>query len=427
MSMPPEIPRRRVRAKVNPPRASAVPLQEIPVPEAAAQLAAPDAVVLVPDTPNAQEDALASPPKDKFYKVQTTDVLLHRYRVKHAIGAGSFGTVVKAEDNSTGKAVAVKFFHHSETSKTMPANEELMYAKILAGCNPHIDLFAHIIGSGVHRGFRFIAFDFCQSTLYDLSKGYSGFLPLPSRHIMEISFQLIRAVEYLHSLDIIHTDLKPDNIGIRSQESAKVAWLDTQSGFKEKKILVSAQICILDFGNAMHNPRSVGFPGRVAALPYRAPEVTLGWSWSFGVDVYAVGCIIGELYVMRQLFDGAIQSDQEHLAAIDRLLGPYATDHAKRIELMYPGTFKFGDIPRVRFPPLMAIPPTSVVHVEAWRRLDAIRPLSSIIHDVALHDLLKKMLALESENRIGMACAAKHQYFDPLGSTTSIVVSADQI
>ncbi len=57
-----------------------------------------------------------------------------------------------------------------------------------------ISLFAAVLGSGTHLGFHCIVFDLCEGTLYDLIKGYSGFLPLPARHVLEMAYQLVSGI-----------------------------------------------------------------------------------------------------------------------------------------------------------------------------------------------------------------------------------------
>jgi len=54
---------------------------------------------------------------------------------------------------------------------------------------------------------------------------------------------------------------------------------------------------------------------------YRAPEVILGWGWSFPSDLWSAGCIIAELYRGELLF--GTHDNEEHLALIERAVGPF--------------------------------------------------------------------------------------------------------
>lgn len=135
--------------------------------------------------------------------------------------------------------------------------------------------------------------------------------------------------------------------------------------------------------------------GRVGTRAYRSPEVTLGasrvsfavalrvslWSekglpWGFGVDVFAVGIVIAEIYLGKQLFPSDLGCDREHLAALDRVLGPFPRAYAHTIDTRFPGTFNLNDgVVKVHYPS-----PGTKVTRESYgvpmRRLECMRPLS---------------------------------------------------
>ncbi|KAI9062000.1 kinase-like protein [Trametes sanguinea] len=327
-------------------------------------------------------------------------------------GIGNFGTVVRAEDNVTGTLVAIKLLHVCEDRNPDPLVEERMYEKLLSGCNPHIDLFAAVLGSGDHQGFHCIVFELCQGTLFDIIRGDINVLPLPARHLIEIAYQLVKAVEYLHSLGIAHTDIKPDNIALRCQDIATIHWLEPVTGFHEKRILVCPQICVIDLGKAV-DVRGVAQFGRIGVQGYRAPEVVMGLPWSYGVDSFAIGCTIGELYTMTAIFEPDIEGDREYLAAIDRVLGPFPTGYATALEAKYPGTFCVAERVSVKYPPTLDGIPRSE-DADAMRRLERIRPIHAHIHEPDLCDLLCRLMAVDPGERGRLEDLGKHKYFDAL-------------
>jgi len=76
-------------------------------------------------------------------------------------------------------------------------------------------------------------------------------------------------------------------------------------------------IKLIDFGCAAWEG---GPPGSVVqTCYYRAPEVTLGLSWTYPCDMWSVGCIILELFEMRRTFDTL--STAQHLALMERVCG----------------------------------------------------------------------------------------------------------
>jgi len=94
--------------------------------------------------------------------------------------------------------------------------------------------------------------------------------PLPLGDVARIAVDTARALQYVHSYNVIHRDVKPHNILLRRGE-AKLA----------------------DFGNATMGPLA---RGRAGSTAYMAPEmVDEARSYTYLVDVWSLGCVVGAM------------------------------------------------------------------------------------------------------------------------------------
>ncbi|KAK3728556.1 hypothetical protein QZH41_011634 [Actinostola sp. cb2023] len=178
---------------------------------------------------------------------------------------------------------------------------------------------------------------------------------------------LLKGVAYCHNRGIMHRDLKPANLLISSTGHLKIA----------------------DFGLArvFSNEGDRLYSHQVATRWYRAPELLYGArKYDEGVDLWAVGCIFGELLNNSPLFPG--ENDIEQLCCVLRTLG---TPN----EEIWPDMADLPDYNKITFPDMPAIP------------LEKIVPDAS---DEAI-DLLKKFLVYPSNSRIPASEALIHPYF----------------
>jgi len=117
---------------------------------------------------------------------------------------------------------------------------------------------------------------------------HSQQVPLTEKMIQFILYQMLSAVHYMHSADIIHRDMKPENILINKKLELKIA--DMNLARKE-------------------NNEDVTY--YVTSRPYRAPEVFVNGSvYTKAIDIWSIGCILAEMLGKTVLFQGSDYVDQ---------------------------------------------------------------------------------------------------------------------
>eukprot|EP00826_Nyctotherus_ovalis_P005686 TRINITY_DN11293_c0_g1_i6.p1 TRINITY_DN11293_c0_g1~~TRINITY_DN11293_c0_g1_i6.p1 ORF type:complete len:561 (+),score=128.06 TRINITY_DN11293_c0_g1_i6:125-1807(+) len=175
----------------------------------------------------------------------------------------------------------------------------------------------------------------------------------------------------MHKNGFFHRDLKPENLLINNSAAGPV-------------------IKICDFGQAREIRSTPPYTEYIATRWYRAPECLLRSNvYSSPVDIFAIGCIMAELYLGRPLFPGSSESDQ--LFKICSVLGtPTAAT--------WPEGLKLGIKIGYQFPHFVAT------------------PLSSLIPSASKEaiDLMTAMLSFNPQKRITAAEALAHPYFASL-------------
>merc|ERR1719265_969519 len=113
--------------------------------------------------------------------------------------------------------------------------------------------------------------------------------PLQPTTIRNLNFQLCRGVEFCHASRIIHRDIKPQNLLIDHRMRLKIA----------------------DFGLARAFTLPVPkYTHEVVTVWYRPPEILLGAPlYSLPVDIWSIGCVLGEMATGQPLFAGDSEID----------------------------------------------------------------------------------------------------------------------
>ncbi|KAF7289364.1 Kinase-like protein [Mycena indigotica] len=150
---------------------------------------------------------------------------------------------------------------------------------------------------------------------------------LPVYMVRSIIHMTLHALQLLHNLKIVHTDVRPDNILFTNARFSFVP--DLENLFRTTLHTTVLRFRLIGFGHAEWLNRT---PSRTTLCPpaLRPPEVILSYGFGTAVDIWAIGCLAFELLVGRRLFhpedDGDDWTNEEdHLAKMQQLTGQHFT------------------------------------------------------------------------------------------------------
>eukprot|EP00605_Chrysophyceae_sp_TOSAG23-4_P002258 GSChrysophyteH1.ASY1.ANO1.2502.1 assembled CDS len=210
-----------------------------------------------------------------------------RYQNLRPIGDGSYGFVASGVDTKTGNKVAIKKIK-DVFADVVDAKRILREIKLLRHFSRHENIIT------INDIFSVDP----DSTKFD--DVYLSQQVLTDQHFQYFLYQILRALKYIHSANVLHRDLKPSNILVNA----------------------NCDLGLCDFGLA----RGFDVEGKdtlteyVVTRWYRAPELLCETNhYGKGVDIWSVGCIFAELLVHKAFFRG--ENPQHQLEIIVSKIG----------------------------------------------------------------------------------------------------------
>ncbi|XP_039671420.1 serine/threonine-protein kinase MAK-like isoform X2 [Perca fluviatilis] len=208
---------------------------------------------------------------------------MNRYTTLKQLGDGTYGSVLLGKSNHTGELVAIKRMKRKFYSWDECLNlREVKSLKKLNHAN--VVKLKEVIRE---NDYLYFVFEYMKENLYQLMKEREDKM-FSENEIRNILFQVLSGLAFVHKHGYFHRDMKPENLLCMGPELVKIA----------------------DFGLAREIRSQPPYTDYVSTRWYRAPEVLLkSNSYSSPIDIWAVGCIMAELYTLRPLFPGNSESD----------------------------------------------------------------------------------------------------------------------
>lgn len=288
---------------------------------------------------------------------------LSRYQKLEQLGEGAYGKVYKAKDTRTSTIVALK--------KAIPRVKEGVPSYILR----EVSMLKSLKHENVVDLLDILPSEHALHLVFEYLDGDLRYWMdthiLSENNRRSFMRQIIVGINFCHSRRVLHRDLKPQNILVKTS---------------------TLTLKVSDFGLS----RAFQFPIRpysrsIQTLWYRAPEVLLGADlYGPGVDMWSIGCIFAEMYCGEPIFKGKNKLDQ--LESIFKIIGTPT-------EETWPGVTSYRHYKPVNFYPK--------------------RDLQELFPTMNTHaiDLLKKLLDPDPLKRILTHEALNHAYFNSLTSS----------
>ena len=186
--------------------------------------------------------------------------------------------------------------------------------------------------------------------------------------------QMLKGLEYCHSKNIVHRDLKPENVLFTEDERVKIC----------------------DFGSSKFIEKDTKSTPYIVSRYYRAPELLLGkCDYDDKIDIFAAGCIFAELFTLIPLFPGKTEGLQifEHMC----ILGNPPKGYFEKFQLPESFLNYFVNMDKIEKADIK-----NVINENKFYDDEDVKEAG---------DLILKMIAWDSDERISAKNALKHPFF----------------
>lgn len=220
---------------------------------------------------------------------QVGEVINGKYRLLRLIGEGGMGSVYEARHEYLGSAVALKFLDPDLARRPGLVARFLQEARVSAAIrSPHVVQVSDVDQSG--NGLPYLVMELLEGESLQRALARTGRLPIPTA--LEYAVQMLNGLEAAHNANVVHRDLKPDNVFlVPTRQGLLVKLLD----FGIAKLKISAEF-----------QKGLTRPGVLMGTPeYMAPEQAFSADTAdLRADLYSLGVIIFEMITGRRPVSG---------------------------------------------------------------------------------------------------------------------------
>lgn len=224
--------------------------------------------------------------EENYYKGFIGDDIANRYKILGALGKGTFGEVFKCLDRETNIEVAIKIIRNEKNYRESGDQELTFLNELSEIALESQENIVKLLDSFEFKGHLCLVFELLSANLFEIINDNQN-QGLQVKDVKVIVRQIVQALQFMHSLKMIHCDIKPDNVMLKDK----------------KENLVK----IIDFGSSCKESRR--FLEYVQNRNYRAPEIVFDIDYTKAIDIWSLGCITVELLTGKSLFK--VENEQE--------------------------------------------------------------------------------------------------------------------
>lgn len=293
--------------------------------------------------------------------------VLRKYEILQKLGKGAYGIVWKAIDKKTKETVALKkcfdaFQNSTDAQRTF---REIMFLQALK--HENIIRLLNVQKADNDRDI-YLVFEYMETDLHAVIRANI----LEDIHKQYLIYQLLKSMKFLHSAELLHRDIKPSNLLLNSECHMKLCDFGLARSVASLESEQAVKPVLTDY---------------IATRWYRAPEILLGSTkYTKGIDIWSVGCILGELLSGKPMFPGT--STMNQLERIIVVTGRPTPEDIASINSPFAETM------------LENLGP---INTKTWEELFPRAPPDAL-------DLMKKILVFNPSKRPNCLEALKHPY-----------------